>query len=182
MAKTCDRCDAIIEWNDEKKQFEDTLFPGEKHNHQKFTEAAATRGEQSQEQKTEQVGKECYTCKANGHPNVKIFFNDKKKSPAGKMIPLDNPHQVNGAWKTHTHREKGKSADQAQQEADELSDYEPPEMGPEQSYSDEEIKALLGEFLNKGSELVSRMTEITPKIETILGYLMNRAVSRASDK
>lgn len=184
------RCEAMITWNNEKRQYEDIMYPGEKHNCEKFNQAQGVTTEASNNGTNTQQGLDCYTCRDNGFPSVKIFFNkDAPKSKNDKMIPLASFNKINDQWVYHTHKEKpGQETPPdpgAQKDNTPLTPAENEwlnkEPAPGQEYSDTEIKQLLGEYLNKGAEMIAWFHKQAPMIESIFGYLNNKAMQKASD-
>lgn len=151
----------------------------------------------------------CYKCNENGFPGEKIWFNDEAKGKnTGRPIPLASPNKVNGRFVYHTHKEKGQQAgtgygqpddtakaeyqtlgsSQSQDSAKEaVAEYhkefgnEDTNIAPGQEYSIEELKQLLGEFLTAKAELIAYFNSVTPKIDTVLGYIINKSFVKGSE-
>lgn len=182
--RKCTGCSAQITWNDDKKQYEDSLHLGERHDHKKYEAAAASHVEASNEKFGDVEGKECYTCKANGFPNEIIFFNNDKKSPTGKVIPLERPDKVNGEFVTHTHREKGKAqASTNQPENAPVRNAPTPDkdVTPENvaDLSPQEMAQTMAKFVNVAGDLMAKLSVLQPQVETIIGYILRTSVTPA---
>ena len=186
--RDCTGCSAKITWNDNKKQYEDQFFPGEKHDHKKYEAAAANTVEASNEKFSNpknDEGRECTVCKNNGFPNEIIFFNDQKKSTSGKVIPLERPDKVNGEFVTHEHRKVGEQAPAVKPPAEIRAEAEPgnedniPHGVPiDQNSLGEIIKAFTSE-LNQFNAWASYLK---PNIETIIGYINAQSFKKANDQ
>lgn len=180
-------CEAMLEWNEDQEFYEDSLFPGQKHDHKKFREAASKRTEVSQEKSmpagTNIEGTECKKCKANGFPNEIIFFNNEVKgNKTGRVIPLEHAEKVNGEWVFHEHKNQNgqKPAQESGNKQEnapvrEEREYEPP-------INQDSLNELIRSFTFELRQMNRWFSDIRPELETAIGYINAQSIKRANEK
>jgi hypothetical protein len=192
--RDCTGCSAKITWNDTKKQYEDELFPGEKHDHKKFEAALAQKGEASQESKvtgnvhTQSVdnleGTECNTCKANGFPNHIIFFNREALSKNKKQIPLEFAEKKFGNFVYHEHQTK-ENPDPLKLGLTNITmgEYTEDEQhtapGPEVPVSEGSLAEVLKAWTYEMRTNNAWFAEWKPKLETIIDWMLANGIKPA---
>lgn len=199
-------CSAMLTWNDTQKQYEDQLFPGQKHDHKKYMAALAQSEEASAESKTvsgnidtkttvpptEKIeGTECKTCASNGYPNQIIFFRNDVLSKNNKKIPLEYAEKVNGSYIGHEHKTKenpnpvskpiGLTPTPASEPKKESAVTKPQDdvQGQGVPMSEDTLTQAVRSWTYEMRNNNAWFAEMKPKIEAIVGWMLANAVKPA---